>query len=215
MSELVRVTAHFMVLIAPFDGDLNRRVERTLHDFLASQGIHSPPLQEHLDHGLPSLENLKALLLRRQAAAVDLPDGYAPNWLAMMLFNHTQDQSLALVRDVNRYYNQHFSPLDRRDPAYRRVVVVAQPGDEGLLPAISDLLSQKPSSVGGADLSFTPDLVKLLDSFRSAVTGTRQQIGVLESENARLRQQVEGYERGRFMQFMRRVQDWKKRVGLA
>ena len=215
VSELLRVTDHFVVLIAPFDGDLNRSAERTLYDCLAAQGIHSPPLQEHLDHGLPSLESLNAILANRQLTAVDLPDGYLPNWLAMMLFNHTQDQSLALVRDVNRYYNQHFSPLDRRDPAYRRVVVIAQPGDEGLLPSISDLLPQTPSSAGGADLSFTPDLVELLDSFRSAVTETRKQPNSLESENTRLRQQVNGYERGRFMQLMRRVQSWKKRVGLA
>jgi hypothetical protein len=215
VSELLRVTAHFTVLIAPFDGDLTRSAERTLHDCLATWGIHSPPLQEHLDHGLPSLQSLKTVLANRQLAAVDLPDGYLPHWLAMMLFNHTQDQSLELIRNVNRYYNQYFSPRDRREPAYRRVVVVAQPGDEGVLPSISDLFCGIKPPAAGTDIGFMPDLVELLGSFRSAVTETQEQLRALESENAWLRQQLDGYERGRFMRFMRRVQSWKKRVGLA
>ena len=215
VSELLRVADHFVVLIAPFDGDLNRRAERTLQECLAEQGIHSPPLQDHLEHGLPSIESLKAILANRQLRAVDLPDGYLPHWLAMILFNHTQDPSLALVRDVNRYYNRYISPGDRREPAYRRVVVVAQPGNEALLSSISDLYCSPPSSTGGADINFAPDLAEFLGSFRSQVTATREQLGALESENAWLRQQLDGYERGRFMRFMRRVQSWKERVGLA
>jgi hypothetical protein len=215
VSELLRVAAHFVVVIAPFDGDLNRRAERMLHDCLASLGLHSPLLQEHLDHGLPSLESLKALLTESQLVAVDLPDGYLRHWLVMMLFNHTQDQSLAFVRDLNRYYNQYFSPGDRREPAYRRVVVVAQPGDDGLLSRISDLCCDTPSSADGADISFAPDLTNFLGGLRSQVTEAKEKLGALESENARLRQQLGGYERGRFMRFMRRVHSLKKKVGLA
>lgn len=215
VRELLRVAAHFVVLIAPFDGNLNRRAERTLNDCLASLGIHCPPLQEHLDHGLPSLEDLKALLTENQLAAVDFPDGYLSHWLTMMLFNHTQDQSLAFVRNLNRYYNQYFSPDDRREPAYRRVVVVAQPGDEGLLSSISDLCDSIPPATEDTDLGFTPDLIQLLGSLRAAVTETRERLSALESENACLRQQLDAYERGLFMRFMRRVHSLKTRVGLA
>ena len=215
VDELLRVSAHFVVLVAPFDGDLNRSAERTLHDCLESLGIHSPHLGEHLNHGLPVFESLKALLTEKQLAAVDFPDGYLPHWLTMMLINHTQDQSMAFVRDLNRYYNRYFSPGDRRDPAYRRVVVIAQPGDEGLLPGISDLYGQIPSVTKDALTGFASDLVELLDSFRSDVTETRAQLGALQSENAWLREQLDGYERGRFIRFMRRVHDLKKRAGLA
>ena len=211
VDELLRVSAHFVVLIAPFDGELNRSVELTLHDCLGSLGIHSPHLKEHLNHGLPAFEGLKALLAEKQLAAVDFPDGYLPHWLTMMLINHTQDQSMTFVRDLNRYYNRHFSPDDRRDPAYRRVVVIAQPGDEVLLPSITDLFSPVPSASGGAGTAFASDLVELLDSFRSTVIETQAQ---LASENARLRQQLDGYERGRFIRLMRRVHELRKKVGL-
>lgn len=215
VTELLRVSGHFAVLIAPFDGDLNRRAERTLHEYLTTQGIHSPPLQEHLEHGLPSFSNLKALLAERQLAAVDFPDGYLPHWLTMMLINHTQDQSLDLALDLNRYYNQYFSPGDRREPAYRKVVVVARPGDEELLPSLYGAFCETRSSAVASDIGFASDLVELLGSFRSTATETRERLGALEAENALLRQWVAGYEQGRFMQFMRRVHGWKKKVGIA
>ena len=212
VDELLRVSAHFVVLIAPFDGELNRNAERTLHDSLGSLGIHSPHLGEHLNHGLPALESLKAQLAERQLAVIDFPDGYLPHWLTMMLINHTQDQSLAFACDLNRYYNRYFSPGDRRDPAYRRVVVIAQPGDEGLLPGISALYGGTTSANEDAGTDFASDLVELLGSFRSTVTERQAQ---LEAENAWLRQQLDGYERGRFMRFMRRVHELRKRVGLT
>jgi hypothetical protein len=211
VNELLRVSSHFAVVIAPFDGDLNRRAECALHEYLTAQGIHSPPLQEHREHGLPSLTNLKALLTKRQLPAVDLPDGYLPHWLTMILLNHTQDQSLDLALDLNRYYNRYFSPGDRREPAYRRVVVVAQPGDEGMLSGLSAAFCEP--AAAAPDLGFAGDLAEILGRLRMATAETRARLDALEAENAWLRRSVDGYERGRFIRFMRRVQAWKKKAG--
>jgi hypothetical protein len=132
-------------------------------------------------------------------ASLDLPDGYLHHWLAMMLVKHTPGYSLDFHLDLDRYYNRHFSPRDRREPSYRRVFVVARPDSEAFLPAVSRVWYNTTSEPLHLDL--VPELLRCLHHQQSE--GLHRQLTDLEAENDRLRQQLEGYEKGRFIRFMR------------
>ncbi len=201
VDELLRVTRHALVLIAPFDGESTRLAERLMREYLASHEIDQPQLREHADHGLPDAKALRAQLAGRGLAAVDLADGYLHHWLAMMLVKHTPGYSLDFHLDLDRYYNRHFSPHDRREPAYRRLFVVAQPGDEALLPAVTRAWDDGSDPASSSGRSLAVELLRFLNRDRSEAPSSR--LAALEAENARLREQVAGYERGRFMRLMR------------
>jgi hypothetical protein len=199
VDELVRVTRHALVLIAPFDSESVRLAEHLLVEYMAAHGMQQPQLKEHAERGLPDAEGLRERLAQRGLASLDLPDGYLHHWLAMMLIKHTPGYSLNFHLDLDRYYNLHFSPSDRRDPAYRRTFVVVQPGDEALLPAVARAWNDAPSSPD------RPDLVRELLRFlnRDQTEDLHLRLTALEAQNADLRQRIEDFERGRFMQVMR------------
>jgi hypothetical protein len=212
VDELLRVAHHCLVLIAPFDSEPNRQAERILQEYLAVRGLQLQPLREHLELGLPSLDGLRTKLERDGTTAMDFGDGYLPHWLTMMLITLTPGRSLAFHGDLNRYYNRYFSPGDRREPAYRRVFVVAQPGCEALLSAMADAFRVTATPPVAPELGFATDLIDLLMQIQPPTRGVDPRLGVLESENAHLRQLIAGYERGRFITTMRWLHDQRNRV---
>ena len=62
------------------------------------------------------------------------------------------------------------------------------------------------------DLSFAADLIELLRRSQSEATSARSRIDALERENARLRQLVTDYDRGRFIQAMRWLHEQRDRL---
>lgn len=225
VEELLRVSSHCLVLIAPFDGEYTRRAEQILQEHLAAQGLHHGQLEEHLGNGLPFVENLRAILKEHGVAAVDFADGYLPNWLAMMIIKHTPGACLDFHLDLDRYYNRHISPDDRREPAYRRVFVVAQPGHEALLLAIVSAFGTSdetqttpdPDRQSGPpqwlERSQTLALEKALCLADGLLAESRSHLSGLKAENARLRQLVAGYEGGRFIRLARWIHDQRQRLG--
>jgi SAM-dependent methyltransferase len=215
VDELLRVARHCLVLTTPIASPLTDAAERILHEHITALGGHSRELQDHLDHPLPALNELLAQLAEQGLEAVDFADGYLPHWLMMMLIKHTPGQSLDFHLELDRFYNRHFSAGDRREPAYRHVLIIAQPGDEMLLPAIGEAFCPADAPFPSPNLDFASDLIRLLNLSQGAVwEETVQQINnqlieaharlaVLEAENARLQKLVAGYERGRFMRLMR------------
>lgn len=203
IDELLRVANSYMVLIAPLDRGSNCQAERTLHEYMSAHGMRSQPLQEHLEHGLPTRDRLLAEVRERGLAAVDFADGYLPHWLTMMLIRHVPGQPLRFQLDLDRYYNQYFSPGDRREPAYRHVFVVAQPSNEALLSTISNALRPADAAPATPGIDFAGDLIDLLAQIQLTAPEVHSQLAALEAENARLRQLVAGYEQGRFIRMMR------------
>lgn len=218
LDQLLRVARHFAVIIAPFDSEFTRVAERLLYDYLTFQGLQQAQLREHMDLGLPDAEVLRTSLAERNLGSVDFADGYIHRWLVMMLIKHTPGLSMAFHLDLDRYYNRHLSVDDRREPAYRRVFVAAKPGNEALLPTITSRfqVADAPPADSGFDLA--ADLISVLnrgpsDTLVQALRQAEGQLAALESENERLRQTVEGYERGRFIRFMRQVHKWREKLG--
>jgi len=208
VDELLRVAACAVHLMAPFDNVQTQRAEQILRDYLATGGYTHRQLEEHFEQGLPSVLQLRRQLAERRLAAVEFADGYLPNWLAMILLHLTPGTSLDLLAELDRFYNRHFSPDDRREPAYRRAFVIAKPGSEDLLATIAQTLDSRPAA-NFPRPDFAADLASLLNQ---AQRGEHARLNSLEAENARLRGVVEGYEQGRFMRFMRWLHDRRTRL---
>jgi hypothetical protein len=223
VDELLRVTRRYLVITTPVANPLTDAAERILHEHIAAHGGHSRELQEHLDHPLPSLDKLRAQLAKRGLEAVDLADGYLPHWLTMMLIKHTPGQSLDFHLELDRFYNRYFSPNDRREPAYRHVLIIAQAGNEALLPTIAESFRPTEAPLSSPDLGFASDLICLLNlsqemTWAEIVQQIDRQLveaharsASLEAENARLRKLVAAYEQGRFMRLMRWLQHQRGR----
>ncbi|MFN2290447.1 MAG: class I SAM-dependent methyltransferase [Anaerolineae bacterium] len=199
VEELLRVTRHVLVLIAPFGDDATCLAEHLLAEYMAAKGIRHVQLQEHAALGLPDADELRNHLASLGLAWLDLPDGYLHHWLAMMMVKHTPGYSLDFHLDLDRYYNRHFSPHDRREPSYRRVFVVTRPDSEALLPAVSRAWDGTKPEAQQPDL--LPKLLHHLNQHQGE--GLHSRLAALEAENAGLRQELEAYEKGRFISFMR------------
>ena len=161
ISELLRVASHCVFLIGPFDDESTSRAERLLYNRLAAYGYQHEPLSEHIERGLPSAENLRTLLAQYGLPSIDFPDGYLPNWLAMMSVNLTPGLSSDMLEELDRFYNRHLSPFDRREPSYRRAFAIAKQGHDGLIATITD--ASRPDDISAfPDPSFVQDLAHLL-----------------------------------------------------
>jgi hypothetical protein len=205
-EELLRVASRCVVLVAPFDTQSTSKAERILQDYLTAQGLRSEQLQEHLDHGLPRTTTLRSLLEQRGLSSVEFADGYLPHWLAMMVIKHTPGLSSDLHYKLDHYYNQHFSPYDRREPAYRRAFVIVQPGYEDLLPAVAHVANSSPPRFV-PDHSFALDLGQMV---RQSQIDAQPRLAALEAENAQLQQLVHDYSQGRFIRFMRWLRERRR-----
>jgi hypothetical protein len=214
-EQLLRVARHYAVIVAPFASVSTVQAERILGEYMRSQGLSHEQLQEHAAQGLPDGDELRTHLRERSLAFVDFGDGHLHRWLAMMLVKHTPGFSLDFHLDLDRYYNRHFSPNDRREPCYRHVFVVAQTGGGELLPAIADNFATPTGPPAEADLSYVADLIHVLRQAQpnapvEALAAARDQaadleskVAALETENSVLRQTIAGYEQGRFIRLMR------------
>lgn len=208
VDELLRVATACVLLIAPFDSEPTRRAERILREHLADRGCAHGPLEEHFEHGLPPANDLRALLVERGLAAVEFADGYLPHWLPMMAMQLAPRVTPAFLTELNRFYNRHLSPTDRREPAYRHAFAIAKPGHEDLLPAISSAVEP-----GLAASQLHADIADDLDCLIKHVQRDAQaRLAFLEAENDRLMQALRGYEQGRFIRLMRWLHQWRDRV---
>ena len=226
VDELLRVASHAVLLIAPFDSPATRLAERVVYEYLIAQGYQQVQLKEHLDNGLPQVQDLRALLTERGLPFLDFADGYLPHWLLMMLIKHTPGQSLDFHLDLDRYYNLTLSPGDRREPAYRRGFVIVRPEHQALLTDLTVRLQPAASPPDSTAWGFLTGLFSLLNQGQMAATvraqheTARQQaemqerLAALQAENARLREQIAAYEQGRFIRSMRRLAAWRARLGL-
>lgn len=207
VDELLRVASHCVLLVAPFDSEHTSRAERILREYLAASGREHRPLTEHFEHGLPSAQDLRARLSAIGLSSIEFADGYLPNWLAMITICLTFGFSSAFLANLSRFYNRHFSPDDRREPAYRRVFVIAKQGHENLLPAISSTVSASPAaSLPRPD--FAEDLASLLEQARHEYS----RLGSPDAENAGLLRKLKNSGQDLFIRFMQWLYAWRKRL---
>jgi len=239
VNELLRVASGYLVLIAPFDSAATRFAERILYEHIIAQGYQHDALREHLENGLPDANDLRASLAKRNLNFVDLADGYLHHWMMMMMIKNTVGPSLGFHQDLERYYNLSFASEDRREPAYRRIFVVAQPGYDSLLPAIADGFYPAETPSPSIAFGFLTGLFSVLNQSQTAALAkaqyesqaqqgkTQAKLAVLEMEkgqllksmadlemeNTQLGELVSGYEDGRFIRFMSWLHQWRTKLG--
>jgi hypothetical protein len=187
LSELTRVAREAVVLCAPFSDPLVQLAERALYEFVTVRfGGGFPTLEEHAEHGLPSLDETVGDLSRRGWPTAVLPSGYLPHWLAGMLVHHELlATGVGELHELNAYYNMTVSPSDCRSPSYRYVVVAARDRDPQELEDIVEELR----APDGSTLA-----TSAVNAIAQAVFAQRIQ-GVLDDRTQQSREQIAALER--------------------
>jgi len=164
LAECRRVAQDFVVLSAPHATEGVALAENALQAFVTARfGEVFGTLQEHIDNGLPSIDDTLAAFSGDGWHAARLPSGYLPRWLLGMIFHHELLASgLPALPELHRFYNERQSLNDNAEPSYRQVVVASgtRPAEE--LDALVESLRSPASSadanatigaIGGAVLS--------------------------------------------------------------
>jgi hypothetical protein len=121
------VARYGVLLAAPFASPEVVAAEELLFAYIKAElGVEQPQLLEHLTYGLPDLQStcsfLKILGMEYQV----YPSGYVHAWLAMMFAKHNRlSGNLDFHEQLDAYYSRFFGPDERREPAYRHLLVVA------------------------------------------------------------------------------------------
>jgi SAM-dependent methyltransferase len=130
LTEARRVSTGAVVLSAPFDTPGVAAAERALLEFISARLSPDFPtavwLQEHVDWGLPKLDEALGGLTGGDWVSEALPSGYLPRWLGTMVADHELlATGLPDLNGLHAYYNAYVSPSDARTPSYRHIVAAS------------------------------------------------------------------------------------------
>ncbi|NJN66744.1 MAG: methyltransferase domain-containing protein [Chloroflexaceae bacterium] len=131
--ELLRVAQHGVLLLAPFRTPAVEIAETILFEYIKQElRTEQQQLKEHTRYVLPVLDEWLTFLEAQQVPARAYPTGYLHAWLGMMLLKH---MALRLCPEseplLDWYYNQCFFPTERRNPAYRHLIVAEKTAGVG------------------------------------------------------------------------------------
>lgn len=188
--ELLRVARHGVILLAPFGNTEVEAAEALLFEYIKAElRAEHQQLKEHRDYGLPRLDEWLGFLHSEGIAARAYPTGYLHAWLGMMLVKHMLmrvDPGVTAQRLVDAYYNAAFFATERREPAYRQLIVAEKtPGlvaavDAVLAPTIMPAQEDASADWGGA---LSPVLLTIV----------QRQLGTSHETEAHYQQQIEHY----------------------
>ncbi|MFC8192698.1 class I SAM-dependent methyltransferase [Cellulomonas sp. NPDC057328] len=187
LAECHRVARDYVVLSAPHATEGVELAEQALQAFVTARfGEVFGTLQEHIDNGLPRIEETVAALAADDWAVGVLPSGYLPRWLLGMMFHHEMLASgMPELDAVNRFYNERQSLSDNAAPSYRHVVVASRTRSlEELTRVVDDLRSPAQSADAAGTLAAIGGAV-LASRLGAAGVAASQQ-----AELARLREEL-------------------------
>ncbi len=126
--ELLRVARYGVILAAPFASPEVTAAEEILFTFIQTElGFEQPQLQEHRTYGLPTLPETRALLDAHHLDYHVYPSGYLHAWLVLMLARHylaARTSNVDTHQQCDAYYTRFLAHTDRREPAYRHLLLV-------------------------------------------------------------------------------------------
>lgn len=138
VAECARVARRWVVIAGPFATEGVAEAEELLAGFLHEKlGIAHRYLNEHHEHGLPSLEATEGELRSAGGAVRSVGHANLERWLALMCLSMYIDRDAplrAIAPDFFRFYNVALHGLDQTPPVYRHAVVAALDGT--LLPEL-------------------------------------------------------------------------------
>ncbi|HWP47278.1 MAG TPA: methyltransferase domain-containing protein [Candidatus Limnocylindrales bacterium] len=165
IEELLRVAGDYVLLGAPFYQESTQIAEKLLYEFIIREtGWVNVPLTEHLQNGLPRLEEVCEILKQKQLNYILFPSGYLYNWLFMMILRHFilslhDPEPLDLM--INKLYNLHFYESDHRAPGYRSHLLISKKKDnQELLKSVETYFASMAGKAWeyGGIFSHTPTL---------------------------------------------------------
>jgi hypothetical protein len=140
--ELLRVARYGVILLAPFGTPEVEAVEDLLFAYIkADLGAEQEQLKEHREYGLPVLDEWLTYLTEQDIPHRSYPTGYLHAWIGMMLIKHILlriNAGSEAQHAVDWYYNRNFFPGERRNPAYRHLIVAEKV--EHLVDAVDAVL---------------------------------------------------------------------------
>lgn len=189
--ELLRVARHGVILLAPFGNTEVEAAEALLFEYIKAE-LHAEhqQLKEHRDYVLPRLDEWLGLLEAEGVTARAYPTGYLHAWLGMMLIKHMLmrvDPGATAQRLVDTYYNAAFFATERREPAYRQLIIAEK--TPGLVAAVDAVLAP---TIMPANAEASADWGSALSPVMMTIV-ERQLAGVQEQNNAHT-QQVAHYQ---------------------
>ncbi len=130
LSEMIRVSKDYVVLICPFYNENIKLAEEITYEFYNK--TFSAPLTvlgEHLQNGLPELEDVIKIFEEQKLEPIVIPSGYLFNWLPLQIakiYVQSLPDSEQLNAMIDKFYNTNYYELDHREPSYRKVVVASK-----------------------------------------------------------------------------------------
>lgn len=118
ISEIFRVSRRHVIIAAPFAGIMNQKAEEFINDqFRKYTGSDHPFLIEHINNGLPELEEIENYVRLCQYSHLKIGEGNIYNWYLQQL------TSMASLSRFNEFFNENLSRLGNfRAPTYRTVL---------------------------------------------------------------------------------------------
>lgn len=131
-SEMARVSRDCFLIGAPFRNQEVETAEKKVNDFFRQvTGSGNQFLVEHINFGLPELEEVLGWVKQCNYQSIVLPNSYLPRWMLMMCLNaflSVIPETGELIDTVNSLYIRQFELFDNAFPAYRRLVLVSKTG---------------------------------------------------------------------------------------
>lgn len=130
VTNLLRVSRDFVILGAPFYSEIVAQAETILQEFIlkAMQAEHAQ-LKEHIDFGLPRVEDLTTCLEKMELEYFFFESGNLFSWLTMMIMKHYLMAFPDLERlhtRLDSFFNTCFHEGEYGNPGYRTVFVMAK-----------------------------------------------------------------------------------------
>lgn len=134
-------------------------------------------LKEHIDLGIPSLDEMQKLLGKSGAYFVSMPSNQLDDWIMLqtLIFIASQN-SLATqaVNEVNAWYNEHCLELDSGiDCSYRRIFFISK--NAKMTEAVKAMIDK--SLVNGSNGPGASEYKKIHSVFLSTVAMTLAKLG--------------------------------------
>jgi hypothetical protein len=188
--ELLRVARCGVAITAPFDSPEVAAAEELLFGYIKAElGVEQLQLREHRDFGRPRIDDTLALLAELGVVSRSYPSGYIHAWLAMMIAKHyllSRSDDIALHEGIDAYFTRFLSAADRREPAYRHLVIAAHPACAHWLDAADAALAPTIAAAQQAQQPEWPDLAAWLQELLGYDPGGRPQT-LAQTTHAQLR----------------------------
>lgn len=127
LSEIVRVSSRLFVIGAPFDtGEVKETERRVNRAYRAYSHRNHPWLIEHIENGLPVLEETIEYLKQSEYEITAYSHGNLNVWERLMnihLFSGISQELVTFADQIFDYYNNCHFPVDYSETDYRQFIV--------------------------------------------------------------------------------------------